>query len=244
MTVHCYPAKRECCEALAEKIVEISTAALLLRPSFSIVLAGGSTPRALYRLLASREWRHRIVWARTHIFFGDERCVPPDHPDSNYRMAREALFRRLDIADHQIHRIYGENRADSEAVRYQAVIEAYFRTIALDEPLFDLTLLGLGSDGHTASLFPGDQSLHHRGLVTAVPAPLASKPAVARVSLTPEGIGKARNICFFVDGEAKAAIVAAVLAGGPLQYPAAMVQGKTSDWYLSGMDCQRFLRYH
>lgn len=243
MTLYCFAEKKDCCEALAAKICNVSRQVLLHQHSFSLVVSGGSTPQYLYRLLASPEWQEKIEWNRTHIFFGDERCVPPEHPDSNYGMVREAMLQRLPIPEYQIHRIFGESSANAEAVRYQAVIEAYFRKIVPDKPLFDLTLLGLGSDGHTASLFPGDPALLHAGLVTPVAAPATMDPSVKRVSLTPAGIAMTKNSCFLVDGAAKATIVEAVLDSDITRYPAAMVKSKTTDWFLSGMDCSRFEKY-
>jgi 6-phosphogluconolactonase len=240
MNVYCFDDKRDCCEALAAKISSVSRQVLKCQHSFSLVLSGGSTPRYLYRLLASPQWQKKIDWQRTHIFFGDERCVPPEHPDSNYGMAREALLQFLPTPEYQIHRIHGESSAGAEAVRYQAVIEAYFRKLAPEEPLFGLILLGLGSDGHTASLFPGDPALLHPGLVTPVAAPASIGPAVKRVSLTPTGAAMTKNSCFLVDGAAKTKIVSAVIENHTTQYPAAMVQGDTSNWFLSGMDCSRF----
>jgi len=243
MTMHCFAEKRDCCEALAAKICKVSRQALSCQQTFSLVLSGGSTPQYLYRLLASSRWQKKIDWLRTHIFFGDERCVLPEHSQSNYGMARDAMLRSLPIPEHQVHRIRGEVSADTEAVRYQAVIEAYFRKFVPEKPLFDLILLGLGSDGHIASLFPGDPALQHTGLVTPVAVPAFVEPAVKRVSLTLTGITMTKNSCFLVDGAAKTEIVTAVLEDDDNRYPATMVQGDTSYWFLSGMDCNRFVKY-
>ncbi len=239
MTVYCFNDKQDSCEALAAKISDISSQVLLKQRFFSLVLSGGSTPRYLYELLASPKWQDKINWHRAHVFFGDERCVSPDHPDSNFLMAMDAMLKKLPIPGDQIHRIHGENRVDEEALRYQLVIESYFRENAADEPLFDLILLGLGGDGHTASLFPGDRALFNAGMVTPVAAPTLIEPSVQRISLTFSGIALSRNICFLVDGASKSKIVEAVLADDSDKYPASVVQRGKACWFISGIDCGR-----
>lgn len=237
MNLHCFKDKMASMSALAEKISAISTAALEQRPGFSLVLAGGSTPGDLYSLLAGSAWRDRITWSRAHVFFGDERCVPPDHHDSNYRMVRQTLLSAVPIPATHVYRMHGEADPDQEAANYQKRIETTLSVISPDKPLFDLVLLGLGEDGHTASLFPGDAVLLSNALVTAVAAPQAITPSLPRISLTLRGIMLARHICFLVHGRTKQEIVQAVLADGSGRYPAAMVQNNTVSWYLSGMDC-------
>jgi 6-phosphogluconolactonase len=238
MSLHCFTEKEASITALAEKIAAISSAALERRPGFSLVLAGGSTPGDLYTLLAGPAWRDRIAWSRTHVFFGDERCVPPDHHDSNYRMARQTLLSAVPIPSQHIHRIHGEANPGEEAAAYQKRIETTLPVISPDEPLFDLVLLGLGDDGHTASLFPGDKALQSSALVTTVAAPQTMTPALPRVSLTLRGIMLARHICCLVNRRTKQDIVRAVLADGSGRYPAARVQNNFVSWYLSGMDCK------
>ncbi|MFN2355160.1 MAG: 6-phosphogluconolactonase [Desulfopila sp.] len=237
MSLHCFTEKQASITALAEQIVAVSSAALERRPGFSLVLAGGSTPGELYTLLARPYWRDRMEWPRVHVFFGDERCVPPDHHDSNYRMARETLLSAVPIPSEQIHRIRGEADPDEEAAAYQQRIERQLPVISPDNPLFDLVLLGLGEDGHTASLFPGDAALQSRALATAVKAPRTMTPALPRISLTHHGIMLSRYICFLVHGRNKQEIVRAVLADSSGRYPAALIQKNTVSWYLSGMDC-------
>ncbi len=243
MTLHCYENKQDCCDALAAKICDISKQVLQKQHFFSLVLSGGSTPRYLYELLTSPKWQDKIDWNRAHIFFGDERCVSPDHPDNNFSMAMDAMLKKLPIPTDQIHRIYGESQADEEALRYQQVIESYFRENVAGEPLFDLTLLGLGNDGHTASLFPGDQALLHTGLVTPVDAPAHMVPPVKRISLTLSGIALSKSVCFLVDGASKAKIVEAVFLDDSGKYPASMVQGSELCWFVSGMDCGRLKKH-
>lgn len=237
MNLHCFSEKEASITALGEKIASVSAAALQQRPGFSLVLAGGSTPGDLYGLLANPPWQERIPWPQTHIFFGDERCVPPDNLDSNYRMAYQALLSTVPIPPGHIHRIRGEADPEKEAAAYQRRMQATLSEISPDELLFDIVLLGIGEDGHTASLFPGDTALQSRDLVTAVAAPRSMTPAVARISLTLRGIMRSRNICFLVHGRNKQGIVQAVLADTSGHYPAAMMRMNTVSWYLSGMDC-------
>lgn len=237
MTLYCFHSRQACCEALAAKIRDVSRGVLSRRPFFTLVLSGGTTPQHLYRLLASPEWRDEIAWHKAHIFFGDERCVPPDSIESNFKMAWDLMLKELPIPEHQIHRIHGENRAQVEAIRYQAVIETYWRKTSQEESLFDLTLLGLGGDGHTASLFPGDPALQHHALAAPVAPPNKMKPTVERISLTLRCLAMSANICFLVLGKDKEEVVEAVFDTRSGEYPAAMVKGNTIDWFLAEMDC-------
>src|SRR5512135_915067 len=134
-----------------------------------IALSGGTTPRQVYGLLASDGLRPSVPWESVHVFWGDERCVPPEHPDSNFRMASEALLRYVGIPGAHIHRIRGELNPDQAALTYEEDLRREFRTGPGEAPRFDLVLLGLGDDGHTASLFPGTTALtEQQKLVTAV----------------------------------------------------------------------------
>ncbi len=240
MKLYCFAEKSRCCQALAEEIAQVSTATLQHNPYFSIVLSGGSTPRSLYRLLATAEWRNHIAWERAHIFFGDERCVPKDHQDSNYRMAKEALLNFLPTPADQIHRIHGENDPVEEAARYEKVVISTLGIISPAQPVFDIILLGLGDDGHTASLFPGSSTLQSTMVVTVASASQEMMPAVDRISLTLNGIGMSRNISFFVHGEAKEQIVGEIVNDENTAYPATRVLKFDPSWYLSGMSCDRF----
>ncbi len=144
-------------QAAAEEVVRCATEALTARGRFAIALSGGSTPQGLYQLLASPPYRNQVDWKRVEVFWGDERCVPPDHRDSNYRMAREAMLDRLPIPSDHVHRIEAERPDHNAAARdYQATIARVFGVDPAGEPpMLDLVLLGMGPDGHTASLFPG-----------------------------------------------------------------------------------------
>ncbi len=216
--------------ALARAAAEAFTAAALesvaARGRFTVALSGGSTPRALYRLLADpgESFRARVPWERVHVFFGDERPVPPDHPDSNYRMAREALLGHVPAAS--VHRLRGEAPvAAAAAAEYQAELARFF---AVPEegapPALDLVLLGLGADGHTASLFPGSDALGERR--RWVTAPFVRRLGSHRLTLTLPVLDRAREALFLVAGADKAEAVARVLApvaGEPVP-PAALVR--------------------
>jgi len=240
MSIFCFADKHQSCEKLAEKICESGNVAIRERGKFSIVLSGGSTPASLFELLASHPWKDQLDWSNTLVFFGDERCVPADHEDSNFRMAEKTLLARVSVDAGSVFRIRGEDKPAVEAKRYENAIWTALSDVSAGQPAFDIVLLGLGSDGHTASLFPGDPALRHSGLVSSIAAPTHMMPSVERISLTLNGISMSRHICFLVDGSTKTDIVKAVLGDKAYKYPAAMVHGKTLSWYLSGMDCSFF----
>jgi len=185
--------------AAAEAVTTLAAESVAARGAFSLALSGGSTPRALYQLLAdpSGPYRDRIPWASVHAFFSDERAVPPDDPQSNYRMARAALLDRVPVGS--VHRMAGELGAAEAAARYQAELRAHFGGVAF--PAFDLILLGLGTDGHTASLFPGSPALLERSRwVVAAPGP---PPSTERITLTVPVLEAARTVLFLVAGPDK-----------------------------------------
>jgi 6-phosphogluconolactonase len=190
------------------------------------VLAGGRTPEALYRLLA-RQYLRRFPWAETEVFFGDERCVPARDPESNFAMARDALLAHVPIPRHRIYRLQGEVRpAAAAARRYANVLQSLAQPGDPSAPRFDVVLLGLGPDGHTASLFPNAPALREtERLVLAVPS-VGVPPQVPRLTLTLPALASSREIVFLVAGADKAAIVANVLNAGPsgaAKYPASLV---------------------
>jgi 6-phosphogluconolactonase len=197
--------------AAAEEVVEAGARAVAERGRFAVALSGGSTPRRLYRLLAdpAAPFRGRLRWDAVHVFFGDERHVPPDHADSNYRMAREALLDHVEAAS--VHRIRGElPDAEAAAAAYEAELRAFFALGAGDAPpALDLVLLGLGADGHTASLFPGSPALEERRRWVA--APLVEAVRAHRITLTLPMLVRAREVVFLVAGAEKAAALARVL---------------------------------
>jgi 6-phosphogluconolactonase len=197
--------------AAADEFVRQAGAAVETSGIFTVALAGGSTPQGLYELLArDRGYRDAVPWDRTHIFWGDDRHVPPDHKDSNYRMARESLLSRVGLPDTNVHRIETERPDASEAARdYEKTLRSFFRLPPGALPRFDLTLLGMGADGHTASLFPGSDAL--RESLRLVAAPYVSSLGVHRVTLTPAVLNNSACVVFLVSGAGKAAALRAVL---------------------------------
>jgi 6-phosphogluconolactonase len=176
---------------------------------FAVALSGGSTPRALYSLLAGDEFQSQVPWNRVHFFWGDERCVPPEHPDSNYRMAFETLLSKAPVPEKNIHRIEGEEKPEIAAAKYEKAIRDFFQLADSELPRFDLILLGLGDDGHTASLFPGSEALQEtRRLAVAT---YVEKLKSHRVTLTLPVLNHAANIFFLVAGENKTGILKDVL---------------------------------
>lgn len=206
--------------AAAEEVARRADEAVAARGAFTWALSGGSTPRALYALLAdpAAGFRDRIPWARTEVFFGDERNVPPDHPDSNHRMASEALLSHVPVA--AVHRIEGERPAGEAADRYAALLRQRFGAGA--PPRLDLVLLGLGADGHAASLFPGSPALEERARWVSA----AWVPALGahRITLTLPVLDAAAAVLFLVAGRDKAGPLRALLAPGPPTIPAARVR--------------------
>lgn len=205
--------------AAAEEIVAAAARAVHERGRFTVALAGGSTPRRTYELLADPDapYRARLRWDATHVFFGDERHVPPDHPDSNYRMAREALLDRVSVAS--VHRMRGEERqAAAAADGYEAELRRFFGLGAdAPPPRLDLVLLGLGPDGHTASLFPASAALDERR--RWVVAPYVERLGAHRITLTLPVIERAREVLFLVSGAEKAEALSRAIAPPPGEAP-------------------------
>jgi 6-phosphogluconolactonase len=178
----------------------------------SIVLAGGKTPRAVYEILPSIAREARLDWQNVHLFWGDERCVPPDHPESNFRMVNESLLRHIDIPPENIHRIMAEHTPEKAAAHYCEEIRRFFQLKESDVPVFDLLLLGLGPDGHIASIFPGSSAEIERDrLVTAVHV---EKLQTDRITLTLPVLSNASAICILVSGGEKSEIVKTAIEGG------------------------------
>lgn len=193
---------------------------------FTVALSGGSTPKALHAVLVERFKANPklIEWSRVQIFFGDERHVPPDHPDSNFRMANETLLSKVPISKENIHRIHCENPdAAKAAAEYDAELAQAFRLKQSEFPRFDLILLGMGPDGHTASLFPKTAALNE--LSKRVVANWVDKFNTWRVTFTRPTINNAASVMLMVAGEDKAAALAEVMDGGsPEMYPVKYVK--------------------
>jgi 6-phosphogluconolactonase len=209
--------------AAARMFVTTAESAIAASGRFTVALAGGGTPRRTYELLAEPRTREKVRWEVVHVFWGDERCVPPDDPRSNARMARQALLDRVPLPKENIHPILSMDDPRESAADYEAVLRTSFRETL---PGFDLIFLGMGEDGHTASLFPGSPALDEiRGWVAAVPS---KDPP--RVTLTYPVLNNALIVAFLVSGENKAEALQRVLEGSPAQdsLPAARI------WPLNG----------
>jgi 6-phosphogluconolactonase len=222
----------EAMRVAARRIATLLTAAVEQRGVATMALAGGSTPKQLYRLLAAPPFDLDIPWSRVKLFLGDERCVPSDHPDSNERMVRESLLADLPEPP-AFHAMPGGHPDPAEAAGLYA--ERLAREIPGDGgavPRFDVVLLGMGDDGHTASLFPGTPILDEERLVAEVYVPRMDS---WRLSLTPPVLNAARNVLFLVTGAGKAATLARVLADGPRRdFPSSLVWPTDGEveWYL------------
>jgi 6-phosphogluconolactonase len=196
----------------------------------SLVLSGGTTPRMIYRKLARAPYREQIAWGSLRVFWGDERCVAPEDPESNFRMAREAMLDHVPVRD--VYRIEGERSPEEAAECYEESIRTALTLAPGQWPGFSLVLLGLGEDGHTASLFPGTSVLEERDRMVA--SVLVPRLGVHRVTLTVPALSHAREILVVVAGKAKAAIVCDVLEGENRSFPInriAPVSGRLL-WYL------------
>ncbi|GHO83062.1 6-phosphogluconolactonase [Dictyobacter formicarum] len=208
--------------AAADYIVRVAREAIAARGLFTLALSGGSTPKKLYSLLATESYRSQIDWSKVEIFWSDERCVPPDDPESNYRMANEVMLSKLPIPAEHIHSMPADQAdRDAASVAYTQEMKRTFGTD--DVPQFDLIQLGMGPEGHTASLFPHQPSLREQQrLVMPVSVP---KPPPDRLTFTPRLINAASHILFLATGAEKDEAVGAVLEG-PYQsdeYPAQIV---------------------
>jgi len=209
--------------ALAHHVAEwMTSAALAATGAFRMSLSGGSTPKTLYALLASDDFRGRFPWTRVSWYWGDERFVPYDHPESNYRMTREAMLRKVPVPPGNIHPVPVDGTPEEAALRYERILQAAYGAAVLDptRPLFDITLLGLGTDGHTASLLPNDPVLQERKRWVA--AVSHGRPEV-RITMTYPVIESSRKVAFLVAGKEKAAIFNAIRAGAS-QAPAGRIK--------------------
>lgn len=212
--------------AAAEHFLDVYQRSVTARGRFCVALSGGSTPRYLHRLLASEAFSRRIDWAEVELYWGDERCVPPDHPDSNYRMARQTLIDLVPIPQTNVHRILAELDPQVAAADYERVLEAGFTA---EDSRFDLILLGMGGDGHTASLFPGSAALDVRDRL--VVANYVEKLSAWRITFTALFINTAAHVVFMVTGEEKADALRAVLKGEhhPQKLPAQFIKPENGE---------------
>ncbi|MEK6282794.1 MAG: 6-phosphogluconolactonase [Acidobacteriota bacterium] len=208
--------------AAAERFVAHAQESNSNHGRFSVALSGGNTPRRMYELLATEQFMGRVAWSNVHIFFGDERTVPRDHPDSNYRLAHDALISRVPIPPDNVHPINGAGDPVVNAHHYERELKSFFPDS--EWPRFDLVLLGLGKDGHTASLFPGTNALSERR--AWVVANWVNALQTYRITLTAPAINAAVNVEVLVTGADKAPALAAVLNGpyDPEQLPAQLIK--------------------
>jgi 6-phosphogluconolactonase len=205
----------------ARRFASLAREAVPARGRFSVALSGGSTPGALYKLLAGETYRGQIPWTGVHLFWGDERCVPAADPGSNFHLADEALIRHVPLPEDNVHRVPGELEPGAAARAYARELHDYF---CGPWTRLDLVLLGLGSDGHTASLFPQSAALQEsEQAAITVEARYHGRPS-QRVTLTLPTINAARQILFLVTGEAKAGIVSSVLGGPDQGLPAQRIR--------------------
>lgn len=217
-----FPDRQNLVAGAAEFIAQCAAQAVAERGRFVVALSGGGTPRPIYARLASADFKDRVAWQATHVWFGDERCVPPDDARSNYRMARETLLDHVAPPPAHVHRILGEIDPAQAALAYEQEMQRFFRVATL--PRFDLILLGMGDNGHTASLFPGTAVLREQARWVA--PQYVEVMATWRVTLTAPLINAARGVAFLVEGAAKADMLWNVLHGPyqPDVWPAQLIQ--------------------
>jgi 6-phosphogluconolactonase len=217
-------------EAAVAFVADRASEAIARRGLFTLALAGGGTPKPVYERLAMPDVAGAIEWSRVHVFFGDERCVPPDDPQSNFRMAREALLARVPIPDENVHRVRGEDPPTVAAEEAERSLRDVVP--AAPVPSLDLVFLGLGDDGHTASLFPDTAALGEQSRL--VVANFVEKLSSWRVTFTAPLINAARDVVFLVEGAGKAAALEAVLEGPftPTLLPSQLVRpGGSLHWF-------------
>jgi 6-phosphogluconolactonase len=217
-----FPDNASFVKGCADFIAEAAANAIAERGRFIIALSGGGTHKPIYERLATADYRDRIAWENVYVFFGDERCVPPDDARSNYRMVREVWFDHSPVPVENIHRIRGEDDPALEALRYEQDIARFYRSARC--PSFDLILLGMGENGHTASLFPGTAAL--RETARWVVAQYVEVITTWRVTFTAPLINAARHVVFLAEGAGKAQMLLNVVEGPyqPDVWPSQLVQ--------------------
>jgi len=229
-----YHSQKEMISSAAAQFISIGLAAIQDRGRFSVTLSGGNTPKPLYEILASPD-ADLLDWDMVHFFWGDERCVPPNHPDSNFNQANQVLLRPRSIKDENIHRIKAELQPKEAARKYQEEILSYFHGKI---PRFDLILLGMGSDGHTASLFPGSELVigDHINKDCLVASNWVPKLDTWRITFTHHLINIAHNVLFLISGEDKAETLRSVLEGPSDHklYPSQLIDPNEGDltWHI------------
>ncbi len=220
------PNPESVCREAAALVVRRARLSVTRRQRFVVALSGGHTPRRLYEMLAGPPYRDEVAWEKTHVFWGDERCVPVDDGRSNGRMAREALLDHVPVPPTQVHPILCHRKPEMTARQYGDLLHDFFCGKA---PVFDLILLGLGENGHTASLFPQAEILKDRSSWTA--SIYLEAQGMHRVTLMPAVINRARLVVFLVTGDSKASVLKEVLDGpaDPFRLPAQLVRPRSGE---------------
>lgn len=218
MHVHVYKNADEVCKALAEWIAALIDKTLQVKEIFTLVLSGGETPKKLYKILSSSPFNKKIKWHRVHIFWGDERVVPFDDESNNAKMAFDNLLDKINIPHEQVHKIWTDINPEESARQYEKTLHQYFDN---KPTTFDLVLLGMGDDGHTLSLFPGNDVLQdENNWVKAVRV----KDKGERITLMPSVVNKSAAVAFLVTGKNKARVLAEIISqSGDKKYPAQLI---------------------
>jgi 6-phosphogluconolactonase len=233
-TIKIFETADQLASALADEFQKAVNEQAKLNKNFYVALSGGNTPALFFQNLVSAQHRENITWQNVHFFWGDERCVAPDHPDSNFGMTKKNLLDHIAIPPKNIHRILGEENPVTESKRYAQEIETIVPEDISGFPQFDWIFVGLGTEGHTASIFPGSDGLENQKNICAV----ATHPESGqkRITLTLPVINHAKRIAFLVTGENKASVVAKILTGAEesKSMPAALVRPVNGilEWYL------------
>ena len=230
--IHTFQSINELAVSLSEVVIKLARESIRAGNPFNIALSGGSTPRVLFEKMVSCP-EDPGLWEQVNFFWVDERCVPPDHPESNYRMTDETLFSPLSLSYAHVYRMMGEEEPHTEADRYEALLRSQLPAWE-GLPCFNMILLGMGSDGHTASVFPDQMDLLYSGRICEV----ARHPGTGqqRITLTGPVINNAERVCFMITGAEKASILASILEDrrGSEKYPAAHIKPAWGilEWYL------------
>jgi len=244
--IHISANAEELSRVAAEEFVSLAMKAQREKGLFAVALAGGSTPKRLYELLADEHepYRAQLCWEKIHFFWGDERHVSRDHPESNYRLASEAMLTRVPVPLKNVHRIKSEMTDASEAAHeYEQTLVEFFRLGKGEQPRFDLVLLGMGSDGHTASIFPNADVINEKGRL--VVAPWIEKLKSYRITLTTPVLNNATCVIFMVSGAEKARVLREVLEGDyrPECFPVQLIRPITGNvLWLADREAARLLK--
>jgi 6-phosphogluconolactonase len=226
VTYRVLPTSAATARAAAQLFSDVASKAAADRGVARIAISGGTTPKSMFQLLAdpAEAFLKQVPWDRIELYWVDERCVPPDHPESNYRMTKEALLSKVPLPAERVHRMEGELDPEVAAARYESVIRNTFRLEGAETPTFDLILLGMGDDGHTASLFPHTGALNEMSHIV-VPNHVPQKDTW-RITLTWPVINQGREVAFLIEDEEKAEVLHDVFLGPyqPETYPSQLIR--------------------